>query len=79
MDRYIGYRIKSLYVNGSKVGRVEFAPTGSGDTYSTVTAKVVLVPGNNTIGIITDDGDGYAVYIDCIDVQTGGATTQIQK
>lgn len=49
----------SVYVNGTKIKTVSFAPTGAWDsTWATVTSAFTLNAGSNTIKIQHDSGDG---------------------
>jgi hypothetical protein len=47
-----------LAVNGQRVGRVAFAPTGSWTTWRTVTARVTLAAGQNRVRLTAIGSSG---------------------
>ncbi|WP_260459133.1 family 16 glycoside hydrolase [Actinotalea ferrariae] len=63
-----GTKSMSLYVNGSRVGPVEFPSTGDWRTWSTLTLDVALQQGTNTIGLRYDDGDDGNINVDVVRV-----------
>jgi predicted alpha-1,6-mannanase (GH76 family) len=53
-----------VHVNGTNViANQKFASTGSWDTYATVTAKVPLVAGQNTVSLIYNSSLGSSNYV----------------
>jgi len=61
----------SLYVNGTKIRQVTFAPTANWDTWADKVDIITLNTGSNTIKYQYDSGDNGGVNIDYISL--GGA------
>jgi len=59
-------RYKSIYVNGSKIRQLSFAPTGGWSDYSFLDTEVTLNAGVNTLRIQRDAADNTATDIDYI-------------
>jgi len=57
-------RNKTLYVNGIKIRRLAFAPTGGWSNYKYVNTNVSLAAGNNTLKIQRDTEDNVATDFD---------------
>ena len=53
----------SLYVNGSHIQRVAFTPTGSWNTWGTVTVDTPLFAGANSITLMFDEDSGDTGHI----------------
>jgi MYXO-CTERM domain-containing protein len=56
----------TLYVNGSKVRRVTFAPLANLDTWDFETETVSLKAGANTVSYVVDTGDTGNVELDLV-------------
>ncbi len=63
-----GTKTMSLYVNGAKVGPVEFPSTGDWKTWRTLTLDVALEAGTNTLSLRYDAEDDGNVNIDVVRV-----------
>lgn len=67
-----GTKTMSLYVNGAKVGPVEFPSTGDWKTWSTLTLDVALEAGTNTLTLRYDPEDDGNINVDVVRVGVGG-------
>jgi alpha-glucosidase (family GH31 glycosyl hydrolase) len=65
-DSQITSRTLSLSVNGGQASTVTFAPTLSWDSWSTITQKIHLKAGDNTIALSCGSGNSCRVNIDDI-------------
>ncbi len=63
-----GARTMSIYVNGVKIKRSSYSPTGGWSSWGEVTDTLTLNAGNNTIMYKCDTGDSAGVNLDYINV-----------
>ncbi len=67
-------RTLSIQVNGTGAGQITLPPTGSWDSWATVSRQVALNAGTNTVGTLCAAGDGCNVNLDSVAVtQPGGS------
>ncbi|HEY3558688.1 MAG TPA: ricin-type beta-trefoil lectin domain protein [Kribbella sp.] len=67
-------RTLSTRVNGAAAPRLSLPPTGSWDTWSTVTTTVNLRAGMNAVGVVYSDGDTGHVNLDSLAVTSASDT-----
>jgi Glycosyl hydrolases family 31/Domain of unknown function (DUF5110)/NPCBM-associated, NEW3 domain of alpha-galactosidase/IPT/TIG domain len=71
-------RTIDLTVNGSDVQTLTLPATSSWDAWSTVTAKVDLNPGTNTVGVLCAATDSCNVNVDTLSVSPPDGTAPIE-
>jgi alpha-glucosidase (family GH31 glycosyl hydrolase) len=71
-------RTIDLTVNGKDVQTLTLPPTSSWDAWSTVTAKVTLNAGENTVGLVCAAADSCNVNADTVSVSPVGAAAPAQ-
>ena len=71
-------RTIDLTVNGTDVQTLTLPATSGWDAWSTVTAKVTLIPGDNTVGLVCAAADSCNVNVDTLSVSPAGSPAPTQ-